>query len=338
MQNLGDRDLRIDNAKGALILLVVFGHLLELAGGWRSPARGLILTTLYAFHMPAFIFLAGVTARRTDTLRRVTILGFLLVVFHLAYQAQEYVREGSFQGSRIEPYWLLWFLMAMIWYTLITPVIARIPASLALGLAIVVALAAGLIPMLDDRLAGSRTLVFLPFFVAGHLYGPALIQRDYSKLSHVAVVALTVALALAIGACIFFAELPRMWVFGSRGYAELEVHPGLGVAIRAILLACSAIVTLGLIAASPKGPTILTAAGRYSLAVFLLHGLIVRAITDFFEAFDGFRDWLIIPAVALAIPLVMLLGRDGPDRIIRKMAANVTDFALGSLRRLSRRT
>ncbi|MGO2780447.1 acyltransferase family protein [Glutamicibacter arilaitensis] len=53
---------RLDVAKGALIILVVLGHLLEANAGWEARTTRLPLTAIYMFHMPAFVFLAGITA------------------------------------------------------------------------------------------------------------------------------------------------------------------------------------------------------------------------------------------------------------------------------------
>ena len=51
------RDVRIDNAKGALIVLVVMGHfLLPIANTWFNTG---CLYLIYSFHMPCFVFLSG---------------------------------------------------------------------------------------------------------------------------------------------------------------------------------------------------------------------------------------------------------------------------------------
>lgn len=47
------RDYRPDKAKGILIFLVVFGHLLEQISGWGMGFSRAGLTAIYSFHMPA---------------------------------------------------------------------------------------------------------------------------------------------------------------------------------------------------------------------------------------------------------------------------------------------
>lgn len=46
------RDYQIDNIKGFLIILVVFGHMFLAS----SSENNWLTTLIYSFHMPVFIF------------------------------------------------------------------------------------------------------------------------------------------------------------------------------------------------------------------------------------------------------------------------------------------
>jgi fucose 4-O-acetylase-like acetyltransferase len=52
----------IDALKGAGILLVVFGHLIEKPSA-QSILLQMVYTGIYSFHMPLFVFLSGIFAR-----------------------------------------------------------------------------------------------------------------------------------------------------------------------------------------------------------------------------------------------------------------------------------
>ena len=53
-----ERNLKLDNAKGILITLVVIGHmLLPIQGTTRGVTNFFYM--IYAFHMPAFVFISG---------------------------------------------------------------------------------------------------------------------------------------------------------------------------------------------------------------------------------------------------------------------------------------
>ena len=57
-----ERNLKLDNAKGILITLVVIGHmLLPIQGTTRGVTNFFYM--IYAFHMPAFVFISGLLAQ-----------------------------------------------------------------------------------------------------------------------------------------------------------------------------------------------------------------------------------------------------------------------------------
>lgn len=61
-----ERNLKLDNAKGILITLVVIGHmLLPIQGTTRGVTNFFYI--IYAFHMPAFVFISGLLAQRIYT-------------------------------------------------------------------------------------------------------------------------------------------------------------------------------------------------------------------------------------------------------------------------------
>ena len=96
------RDRRLDVAKGVLISLVVFGHLLPRVG-LDDGLTTLAYTVIYAFHMPAFIFLAGITAKSTRLLERlltfVILLGGIRELTALAVEDGREVNEIAASGA-----------------------------------------------------------------------------------------------------------------------------------------------------------------------------------------------------------------------------------------------
>ena len=159
------RNPLIDNAKGVLIFLVVLGHYLEAVGGWDNPYLGAILSIIYLFHMPAFVFLTGVTAKKDRLGERIANLAIILVVFQFAYVVLEVSSDGEWPVGLFQPFWILWFLLSLIWWTLLLPLIARVPYAFAIS--IMIAAVAGLYPWDGYQISVMRTLTFLPFFVGG---------------------------------------------------------------------------------------------------------------------------------------------------------------------------
>ena len=164
------RDHRLDIAKGVLICLVVVGHLLEGMNYWKVPESRIPLTIIYAFHMPAFAFLAGITARPTQLLRRVGPLLILLLLFQLAYYWAVQLLGLKRTFSLDTPFWILWFLFALACWTLLTPIMARFPKS-STAAVVVAALVAITASWVGYPYSAARMLAFLPFFTVGFLYG-----------------------------------------------------------------------------------------------------------------------------------------------------------------------
>lgn len=60
------RDPYLDLVKGILILLVIFGHMLELADG---VVGDVIYHFIYFFHMPLFVLISGYLTKSVQSLR-----------------------------------------------------------------------------------------------------------------------------------------------------------------------------------------------------------------------------------------------------------------------------
>ncbi|WP_413333799.1 acyltransferase family protein [Brevibacterium sp. GP-SGM9] len=328
------RDFRLDKAKGLLILLVVYGHLLEQISGWDMGFSRAELTAIYSFHMPAFVFLAGITSKSNRLLSRVLVFVVLLV----SSQAVYYVLMRTLDGedpdfSAIMPYWILWFLLAMIWWTLLVPVIERFPRAM-----VIVSLAAGavggIIPVIDYEFTVARTLTFLPFFVLGKLYGQRLI--DWATSMNIpAKVGLTLA-ALVPMVLFFTQDLDKEWYYGARGFNFMDVAIPYGVGIRVLLGASAMLAIVALVSWTNVLPSLLTAAGQRSLSVYLLHGLIVRSLDKPLNAAldSASGSVMIVVTLVMAVLITALCSLSFFDRAIRQYSswiAGVLEAALKSV-------
>lgn len=320
------RDHRMDNAKGILIFLVVLGHCLEAVQGWSNPIIRALLTAIYMFHMPAFVFLAGITAKHDQLGRRIANLAILLVLFQLAYVLPLTLKSGAYPVGPLQPFWVLWFLLSMIWWLALLPLIVRLPYPLLI--ATTVAVLAGLLPWAGYSLSASRTLVFLPFFVAGQVYG----RRLLAALPRSPLWALPAVLALApMAMLLYLADIGHPWLSGYANYDVLSVDGVTGVLIRSGLLLVAALATVAVLVASPAKMGWLSALGSASMAVFLLHGFALKAggSKGLNWVMDHYGNGAVICAALVFAALVtFVLGRSTIDRAIRNLAAWV--LALGS--------
>jgi len=270
------RDPWLDNARFALIALVVFGHLLEPLLE-AHPVLDAAYACVYTFHIPAFAFLSGAVTQagaHPAKLLRDVLLRLLLpyLVFQglylLAAQSPRWPDAGP--TSVATPYWLLWYLLSLACWRLLLPLFAHLPWRLPL--AVLLALAAGCIDDIGYYLSLSRTLVFFPLFLLGWQAAHAWRGRIRGGAARWIAVGV---LATLFGGIALAGPDPH-WLYGSYGYAAMATPPLRGMALRLLLLALAAAGALAFLTLVPRRRMALTPLGRRSLAAYLVHGFLVK--------------------------------------------------------------
>jgi fucose 4-O-acetylase-like acetyltransferase len=161
------RDPWFDNAKMALVTLVVIGHSWTLLPD--TALNDHLYDFLYAWHVPAFVFVTGYLSRsfsydRVRLWRLVRTVAVPYVLFETALALfRIYVGGEQLEDLFADPHWPLWYLSALFFWRLLTPVFRPMWGGLvvAIGISLVAGLKAG------DTLDLARVLGLLPFFVMG---------------------------------------------------------------------------------------------------------------------------------------------------------------------------
>jgi fucose 4-O-acetylase-like acetyltransferase len=187
-----------------------------------------------------------------------------LLVFQAIYHGwNAWLLHETFEYHVTEPFWLLWYLASLACWRLLLPPMLALGRPLLIACAI--AILAGYAGDIGYPFSLSRTLVFLPFFIAGHRYG---LDLRGSRMGAIA------ALLSLAGLAWLIRDLDPVWLYGSSAYPDLW-----GGLLRAGLLAASAFGVWAVLRLVPRKKSPLTAMGRQSLAVYLLHGLLINAAT-----------------------------------------------------------
>jgi fucose 4-O-acetylase-like acetyltransferase len=167
-----ERIKEIDSLKGLLIVLVIFGHLVEGMIHEVSVARD-IYVAIYLFHMPLFVMVAGIFAKPTVTRRDLDSLLerilLPLIVFQLFYLSFSFLKTGNLPSSIFQPYWVLWFLLSIALWRITLPTILRLKMPLLL-LTSTTAIS-GYDVTIGYTFSLSRTIYFAPFFFLGFCMG-----------------------------------------------------------------------------------------------------------------------------------------------------------------------
>lgn len=309
------RNAAIDHYKLFLIACVVFGHCLQ-------PSIILfevrpVFHIIYLFHMPAFVFLSGMFTNIHKSRERALQFLILLVIFQFIYYFFAPL-TGEDTHNILRPYWILWYLLCLIVWTLLSPVLAKI--KFVLPISIVLALGAGCIDQFGYTLSLSRLFYFLPFFVAGLCYGEKIVSMVRSR----AIAIFTLCLCIVLMA-VTSGMLDERWLYGSFSYAKLGVSDMQGIAMRSGIMILSSVAALSLIPLMPSRESRLSAMGAHTLGVFLLHNFIVLPLWPTLDnlfgqsIMAGFAASFILSAV-----LVWILARAfftralmWPTRIVR---------------------
>ncbi|OQM76339.1 acyltransferase family protein [Manganibacter manganicus] len=305
------RNGHIDALKGAGILLVVFGHLIERPSG-QSPLLQTLYVDIYSFHMPLFVFLSGIFAREVlksrDYQKIVWTLFFPLVVFQCIYIATG--RLTAWQSySPFTPYWLLWFIASLIGWRILLPLFASpIGLAVALGGAVLVGYDDGV----GYALSASRTIYFLPFFVLGHLYGLPLVAL---ARRHRPAFFLLFAVTMLAVTLWWWHGLDGSMLTGSHDFASAPPSEDYPALARLLVLALSLAALLGFCALIPAASVPLEWLGKRSLSIYLLHGLAVMLLIGAGAA-NLVPQALLLPVLAALAVLISSAAAllDGPMR------------------------
>lgn len=299
------------NIRFLLIVCVVAGNLLEPLIQ-QSIAAHHLFVWIFSFHMPLFVLVTGYFARfnlhgpaGSQMLRHIALQ---YILFQSIYSVLDYTifRVPHITHSFFAPYLLLWFLAGhIVWRLLLISLRMftfkqQLIVSLALGLGV------GLLPVDGVWLALSRTLIYFPFFIIGyHLHVDKIISffQHYRR-------------SIAIGSIAFMIlffdlNLPLVigWFYGNQTFVQLGVNSETGMLYRLCMYMLQCVASIGFLALVPIGAHYITELGRRTLYVFLLHGLLVRAIetTGILHRFNTPLEIVIL--LVFAILVVVLLAQ-----------------------------
>jgi fucose 4-O-acetylase-like acetyltransferase len=271
------RDPYFDNAKFLAVVLVVIGHAWEPLRGQNVGGRVLEAAQnfVYAFHLPVFIvmcgyFSRGFTAGRDRTRKLVAAIIVPYVIFSVAYPLWAGLLAGGHVGwDPLEPYYLTWFMPALLLWRLSTPLWQQLRYPITAAL--VISMIAGFVT-LPSMLNAAQVLSFLPFFVIGLTLRPhhfAFLRRRAMRACGAAVLVLGGAAAYAVALTV-----DPEWVHWRRSFVQLGVGAPAGVGFRLIALGAAVVLTVGFLAVVPGRRTWFTRFGSASMYVYLLHGFV----------------------------------------------------------------
>jgi fucose 4-O-acetylase-like acetyltransferase len=274
------RSLLLDNVKWIMILLVVLGHMIEPFIQGEVLLRALF-KTIYSFHMPVFVFVAGVFSKQYNgkgylwKILRSIVIPF--VVFSFLFELPEVIINGipSHYTTNFAPYWVLWFLFCLFFWRLLSPFFVKVKYPFLL--AIMITLFMGYVDSIGYFLSISRMFYFFPFFLIGFQ-----LNVDDLPLSLFAKVPKVIPMLFLTAVFILFYvfdDINYRWLFGSFSYSALGVAYWYGGIIRFCFLFLSFMSSIAVIFLIPNRRVFYTVYGEKSLYIYLWHGIIIKLFT-----------------------------------------------------------
>ena len=301
------RDPWLDNVKMVLVTLVVVGHAIGLVEA--SQGSHWVYDFIYLWHIPAFVFVSGYLSKSFEwDRRRMKNLVYTLAVPYLIFEPALFYYRRIVVGEDVtgplwlEPHWTMWYLIVLLMWRLITPILKL--HWLFLPISVIVSLLGGLWD--TDALMIPRFLGLLPFFVLGLYLKP----RHLAHLDDVWVRLAAVPMLVGIGIMAVYtdtwAETALLWY--DTGYNELPIDNEIAFQTRLTVMTVG---LLGAFAAMSLVPRRslgwFTTMGTATMVIYLFHGFVIKTVKAMgWPEFTAAHEVLglvltIVGAIALAL-------------------------------------
>lgn len=269
------RDLKLDGLKSILIFLVVLGHL-----SFKEPLGIPLHRIIYAFHMPAFVFVSGYLTspyytppeKRRKWLRQTLLIYVIAQILHILLDTSLGNTVDVKTLLMISPSFSLWYLISLIWWRLMAwhLFVHSKGKDMDMGLfaaSLLLAVTVGFIPISQD-FSFQRTFAFLPCFVSGYLCRKYRLTGAIER-TPIGISLLVLLMGITVSAFVP-TYIPR-WHYASLPAGMKDML------IRAVQTGQGLLLTLCIFRLSRSIPLErLTKWGAYSLWIYIGHALLVR--------------------------------------------------------------
>ena len=302
------RDSYYDSLKWALLVLVIFGHMISNnynPGGSFSRA---MYNTMKLINMPIFVFLSGRFSQLKDKSRyrmgilRVLETYFLFQVLHMIYQ---FILYGDFSLTTLlfEPIYVMWYLMSLVIWRLIVyfmgdNVMRRYPKAVV-ALSFVVCLAAGLFKH-ELPSALQPTMVFMPFFMLGYYSIGIDVKQKVKKVP----LWLAIVVVVAVFAVFYFLLNRNLRVL----LASFVYRTPKDVVFRVVYMVMSIVMSVAVMRLVPDSKR-MAAWGRRTMFIYLWHPFVIFFICNVLPPSIRTADVWPIVYTALTAALLTWLAR-----------------------------
>lgn len=301
------RDSYYDNLRIFLMYVVVLCHSLEVI---RKTTESIIYAheILLSFCMPLFVFLTGFFSKSMSDAgspkrMRILNISLLYIIVQLIKMAI------ANYTSILLPAYGNWFLVGLIAWYLILPLVKKMKPAIPIIFSILFALYFGTVPHSNDIMQLQRVICFFPFFLIGFYVSKE--QLEIIKKPSTRVVGLLIFVCVAIFYVTFWSDVtPLSIMHGNKTYSVMGLSSKEGIIMRAIWYILSILSSFGVMCIISRKHNFLTKFGTRTLPIFILHTclyLYLSVHTNFFSIIASIPNELIMIGVVLLYSAVVTI-------------------------------
>lgn len=259
--------------------MVVVGHLFEpvMANGTIIEALYMLI---YSIHMPLFVFVSGYFFKPGSfnigkTVKKTLVPYFIFQTLYSLYNFYV-LHVGSKEINYLLPFHILWYLVSLFFWYVLTPYFIRLRHPVVLSF--VIAVLIGYVSNVGHFMSISRTFTYYPFFLIGYFADKACFPRLLAVKRKMAPAAVLV-LILLLGLFRYISpDFDHSWFWGVHNYAYYRMETWYAGMYRIFVYMVSLLASASFLVLVPSGRTIFSEMGARTLYPFLLHDFIVKGL------------------------------------------------------------
>ncbi len=289
-----------DNIKFFLILLVCVGHFSSAAEDSFDVCWSIDLI-ITSFHMPFFIFVAGLFYKDKGVKERIMSFIAIYVVSKAVFLIEYLIKGWNTDYKLFYGDGLPWFMFALAVFYLLNYLFRNQNKLFVLGIAVVIAIFAGYDNTINTFLTLNRIITFYPFFLAGSMINRKSMEKLFAKPA-LKITGLIIFAAWCVACFVFLDELKgiRPMFTGGNQYAVMPL-PEYGGLYRMLTYIITSIVGLSFLFMIPtRHLGFITKFGERTIQVYFWHYVVIHIFTGtqlqrefFFGSSFGMVMWLL---------------------------------------------
>lgn len=328
-----ERSLIWDNYKGILIFLVVFAHFLYAHSvEYPSGIVHKVVTFIYLFHMPAFVFCSGYFSSSDNSRSKKSIVKLLVyyVIFNLLMMLyMHHYNEKEF--IFLSPYNSYWYLLSLALWRLSIKYLDKVKYIIPISL--LLALAVGFHSEFSNVLSIKRTIVFFPFFLLGYRLAKGQLSDKFNRFLNTrsSTFKFLMSIFVIVYSIIVYFVLVK-FKFTSSMLLMGSYHHNRDVIYRVLIFTIALVFMFAILLICPNRKIpVITKAGKNSLGIYVFHRFFTYEFLLVF-LITKYSSMLLIYAFIAAFLCVLVFGTDVINKWLNARISSIADSLIEGTR------